>query len=532
MRVALVLVSLAATAGCNAVFSITQKELSDSGAQGFDLSVASSTVRVVRGQTASFSVSVLRKGGFGGPVSVLAAGVPDGVMVDSLELSPQDVEGPLTVHAPSSASLGASSLSVVATATGIPAQSSSLRLIVQDSPGSRDRTFGTDGRTAVPLAGGVLGIGPGGVKIAPDGSVVLCGWAGSSNADTSIAVARLTSGGVLDPTFGDGGIALARAMGSSADACYSMFLRAGGGINLAGFATPVATGIRATMVGRFTPAGIPDQNTGIGGFVTTSIDATDSAAYAILPGETDDTFLAGGVGGGQAVLERYQKYGKLDPNFGSSGTGIVSSGFGGDSLRSLAWQSSSNLIAAVDSSTFRVVRLTAAGEFDGSFGADGASLIDVGGLGSRAMVVLVPRPPMIQGNVILVVGTATDPGGTQDVAVARLTNSGQLDATFGGGGWNMAHFGGGDAVVTSATLGDDGAIVIAGQTPTDSGNAFSIVRFTPSGVLDATFGSGGRSTFSDGLAQSVYVDDLGRIVVAGTLAAQSGAGIAVYRLWP
>ena len=101
------------------------------------------------------------------------------------------------------------------------------------------------------------------------------------------------------------------------------------------------------------------------------------------------------------------------------------------------------------------------------------------------------------------------------------------------GGWVLAHFGQADSIVSSAALQADGGIVVAGQSATDAGQAFSVVRFTSNGSIDTTFGPGGRRT-SDvgGTAQAIAVDAIGRIVVAGIAGSAADSGIVVYRLWP
>jgi uncharacterized delta-60 repeat protein len=139
-------------------------------------------------------------------------------------------------------------------------------------------------------------------------------------------------------------------------------------------------------------------------------------------------------------------------------------------------------------------------------------------------------------DALIAIGTRTAASGAQDIAVARLTASGQLDPTFGSSGWAFAHYGTdtSKSFVSSAALQDDGAIVIAGQTAIDQGQAFSVVRFLADGSIDPTFGLGGRQTFDvDGAAQGIVLDELGRIVVAGVVGGSDRPdGVVVYRLWP
>jgi len=262
-----------------------------------------------------------------------------------------------------------------------------------------------------------------------------------------------------------------------------MFLRAGGGINLAGFGTPTGPGTRDILVSRYTPSGKSDQNTGNGGFVTTAIDSADSVASGLLP-SANDGYVIGGTGKGGAVFVQYQKYGALDLSFGVNGVSTV--GPEGTAALWLASQSSGNIVAAVASSTFRVVRLTPVGKLDPSFGTGGVA--DVGDGGSSAAVVLVSQQPK---DALVVVGTRAGVNGSRDVALVRLTEAGQVDTSYGSSGWAFAHFGpdGSKSSVSAAVLQGDGAVVIAGQTSTDSGQASSVIRFSSTGALDAAFRS-------------------------------------------
>jgi uncharacterized delta-60 repeat protein len=531
--VGMLLTCVGSTTDCNHILGIQEKRLGDAGLlePDFDLSIAESRVRLVRGQSVTVDVSITRTGGFAGTVSVAVTGQPVGVSSDDLEIPSPQTTAVLTLHATTSAVRGSAMLNVYGLSQPVSSRSRPLQLIVQDPSGSPDLTFGGSGRVTLGFGTGGRGVGAGGVKLTPGtGTIVVCGYVRTDSTDSSVMLARLTSDGVLDATFGDHGIALGNSTGSSSDACYSMFLRAGGGINLSGFGTPVGSGTHDVMVGRYTPAGKPDQNTGAGGFATTHFGSTDSFAYALLSGD-NDSYIAGGAGPGGALFVRYQKYGMLDQTFGSNG--IATIGPEGSTTRWLAQQSSGNIVA-IDGSTFRVLRLTQAGRLDTAFANSGFANLD--GPGSSGAVILVAGQPK---DALLAVGTRTSANGSQDIAVARLSESGQLDTTFGTAGWAIAHFGGpsSKSVVSSAILQDDGAIVIAGQTPTDLGQAFTVVRVGPDGSLDTTFGPEGRQTLypPDDLAQGITLDDLGRIIVAGTGIVGTpdmSDGIVVYRLWP
>jgi uncharacterized delta-60 repeat protein len=196
--------------------------------------------------------------------------------------------------------------------------------------------------------------------------------------------------------------------------------------------------------------------------------------------------------------------------------------------RSLAHSADGALLSAVSASTFAVIRLDASGALDPSFGVAGLATIDIraGSLSYATQLLVQPD------HVIVVVGVvgAADGGEQQDIAVARLTETGQLDPSFGENGLTIAHFATGISVASAAALAPDGSIVVAGATPRGNGmSSFSVVRFTKTGALDSSFGEAGRKLLSDGgLAQVIAVDADARAVVAGWIANRQ---CVVYRLW-
>jgi uncharacterized delta-60 repeat protein len=526
--------ALSAWLGCNAVLGIEEKQLGDASADpgSFVLSFATAqaVVRLVPGQSATVGLVLQRSGGFTGPVRALVSGLPRGVSADAPTFAPTDATGTLTLRATSSADLGAAVLSIAAASATASLDALMLNLVVQGTPGSVDLTFAGSGRV-VPFPDGMIdqGIGPGGVKLQTDGSVVLCGHARTATADSSVLLARMNPAGALDPTFGRSGtgIVMANSDGSLADGCISMVLRPSGGLVFAGWSTPDRTMPATMMAARFSSTGNPSGDFGLHGFATATPDAVGSRSNGLLPSD-NDRIIVGGSRSASPSLFRLLKNGTVDNTFGP--TGGVASAVPGGIVRWLATQSTGSLIAAVESSTFRVVRATADGALDPSFGTAGIAAIDAGGHGSSTAVVALVK----NDDTIAVIGTATGDSGSKDIAVALLTSSGQLMIPDGGpSGVSLVHFGTGDSVVSSAVLESDGSIVIAGQTPTDAGPAFSVVRLLPNGSRDTSFGPAGRQTFDvNGMAQGIDIDDLGRVVVAGFSGAATDGGVVVYRLWP
>jgi uncharacterized delta-60 repeat protein len=483
--------------------------------------VKSSTVRVVRGSDAVVDFAITRKDGFDGSVVVVVNGIARGVTWQPVVVPASQSTGTLTLHAADAADLGASPLSILGVHENLLSSPIDVRLIVQDASGTLDKSFGNAGKVSIPVASG--GVGLGGLRLQLNGVIVLCGHARGDGGDSSLLISRLATSGDLDPTFAGGaGFALGNSPGSKADSCAGMFLRPNNNsIVFTGFATPQAGQPHVLMTGRYRPEGVPDMNVGMStGFVTIPPDVTESLGFSIV-GPTDaDQYVIGGLRGGRPALLRFQKDGVFDATFDSQSAQAIPVQGG---IRWLEMPRSQDFFAAIESSTFLVAHFSSNGTLDKTFGDMGTKSVAVGDQGSHAAVVLA------QNDAVLAIGTQVLAADANDVALVRMTKSGQIDATFGTNGIATLHPAA-TSTVSSAVATPEGAIVIAGQT--DTNPLFTVMRVSSGGTLDTTFATGGRQVLGPGMAQAVTLDDLGRIVVAGYSGAGAEGNVVVYRLWP
>lgn len=128
-----------------------------------------------------------------------------------------------------------------------------------EADGGLDARFG-DGGTALTLvrtAGTAYAVG-----IEGDGAIVVAGAAGDVGAPDEVALARFLPEGRLDPSFGDGGVALAGIPGGA----FALGLQTDGKVVVAG-STPDAEGPQRTrtMVARYLGTGLLDAAFGDGG---------------------------------------------------------------------------------------------------------------------------------------------------------------------------------------------------------------------------------------------------------------------------
>lgn len=168
---------------------------------------------------------------------------------------------------------------------------------------------------------------------------------------------------------------------------------------------------------------------------------------------------------------------------------------------------------------YLVSRLTTRGRLDPTFGTNGTAKLAIGGdanvSGARGGALAVQSDDKI---VVVGVDSSTSS------AVARLQPDGALDPTFGASG--VVSFGSGAAprLALAVALAPDGKIVVAGNGVVQSPFA---ARFSSTGALDPTFGTGGIASFgtgpgSDGFAYAVVVGSDGTVVIGGRIAGPGG----------
>jgi len=166
------------------------------------------------------------------------------------------------------------------------------------------------------------------LAIQSDGKIVAGGQAADSNGQVALLAARLTSGGGFDSSFSGNGVLLRQlGLGSSPlSRANSVALQSDGKIVIGGDATP-ANGNGGFMVARLTSGGGFDSSFGAGGVVATQLgrgfNASSSVASVTL--QPDGNVLAGGFatddsGDDQVLLARLSGVdGNFDSTFGEAG---------------------------------------------------------------------------------------------------------------------------------------------------------------------------------------------------------------------
>jgi uncharacterized delta-60 repeat protein len=180
--------------------------------------------------------------------------------------------------------------------------------------------------------------------------------------------------------------------------------------------------------------------------------------------------------------------------------------------------------------------LPSGGVLDPTFGSGGLVSTTVGGLSNAYAVATYPNAGTANDGKVVAVGEADVPRGSNtypEFAVARFNLNGALDTTFGGTGevttiLTTVRQGG---VARDVAIQPDGKIVVAGYS---FGGDFALVRYNPNGSLDTSFGNQGivltsvvQSTRDSAYSMGLQAD--GKIVVAGTVSTSTGYQLALVR---
>lgn len=505
---------------------------------GFSLTLSTDKTPILQGGSATVTATVTRETGFDGAVDLALSGLPTGVSAPPGSVASGATSATLTLNAAATAPHSLPTTVTVTGTSGDKTASQSLTVTVRGPPGSLDTSLGS-GPVITPVGAGEDYAE--GITVQPDGKILLVGRTATPQG-TTFAVVRYARDGTLDTGFGSGG-KVSTAVGTPNSQAFAVALQGDGKILVAGTADGGASGIDFALV-RYNADGSLDTGFGNGGKVTTAFGNGADSAYALVL-QADGKILVGGdtdagATGLDFALARYNADGSLDTGFGTGGkvTTSIKSGAGRDTLFSLALQTvggEARIVAAGGDGDFILARYTPAGALDTGFGTGGKiNGLFSSSIGSaRAVAVTSEGKLVVAGHF------------SHDFALARLSDTGALDTSFGTGGkvvtaLSTTNFDEAAALALQA----DGKLVVGGwmYTGSSSSGDFALVRYEATGALDTGFGSGGKVVTpiapgtKDDTAHAVALQTdervpVVRILLAGS-ASDSNHDFALARYWP
>nr|WP_294859352.1 T9SS type A sorting domain-containing protein [uncultured Fluviicola sp.] len=397
-----------------------------------------------------------------------------------------------------------------------------LQTAVFGQAGSLDNTFATGGKFYTSL--GTFNDGINAIAVQSDDKIVLGGYTQLSYVTSDFALIRCNADGTLDPGFGTGGIVItdveSRSQGSS------VAIQSDGKILLGGF-----SGWYINLV-RYNGDGTLDTGFGTGGKVITDVEGYYSEKCKSLTILSDGKILVGGYGQHSAndnpyfMLLRYNSDGSLDDTFGINGKVIGSEG----KANSMVVQGDGKIILGGSFNfSFAMERYHTDGTIDNAFGLNGQVITPIGNSGEANSM-------SIQNDGRILLGGWSINVSNSEFALARYTNDGTLDNTFGVGGIALTAIGvpspqnSGNAL----SVQNDGKILFAGSAKNSFNYTdFAAVRYENNGSLDGTFGTGGKvltpmgNTYSTGRAMSIQGD--GKMLLGGVSYIDSTTDFSVAR---
>ena len=182
--------------------------------------------------------------------------------------------------------------------------------------GVLDKTFGTNGRSTVEIGDYA---DPKTTIIQPDGKIIIVGEVTISNSESDTFIVRLNPNGTPDSSFGNAGKVIV-SLSPNYDFIRAVTLAPDGKIIVAGRRLNLSLATTDFLLARFTTNGNLDTSFGNNGIVIVNQGSTDSFyAVAVQP---DGKIIAAGSttdGTRSAVALRFNTNGTLDGSFANSG---------------------------------------------------------------------------------------------------------------------------------------------------------------------------------------------------------------------
>lgn len=377
----------------------------------------------------------------------------------------------------------------------------------QAAPGDLDTSFGSGGTATIDLGAGLDDSGRDAVADS-SGNTVVVGASATGPEEASAAVARLTPAGALDLSFGGGDGVVSFPFGADDDnRATAVAIDGSGRIVVAGYTT------FDFAVARLTSAGQLDPTFGGGDGKVTTASPGFFARTADLLIDPSGRIVVGGSEGDDFALLRYTSSGTLDTGFDSDGIVTTSFGSAFSGVIGIALDTQQRLLALGSTSTagaaeLAVSRYTEGGALDTSYSSDGRVTAPLGA--DR----FIEEVALDSHNRIVLAGDFVKEGEPFHYFLARYTPTGMLDSTFAGDGM---HRGEDDSLVSAMTLDPQDRILLAGHTSALPGHEDGLTRIVPDGSLDPAFGGGqGVAPLPHDIFDALALDSSQRVLVAGS----------------
>ncbi len=361
--------------------------------------------------------------------------------------------------------------------------------------GSLDNGFGEHGVQIVDIVGSDTAPEEGGhVTLQPDGRIVLSCVLSVHYA----AVVRLNSDGSLDNSFSQNGMAKypARVFESSKVQVLPsgrMLIQTRGAL------------LRVFANGAPDPSFADDPL--YRGYIIRWMEATD---LVVQP--DGKAIIAGGLD--HIVLRRFLSSGVIDQNFADEGIAITRTGPSPDrATESVLLPGGKFAMAGSDELNIVVSQYTSSGQLDATFASGGKLVMPLpAGYFMRGFAGLAVGR---DGKLVLASNIARR-NGDQEILIARLTTSGQLDTSFSEDGIVLKDFGTYEDTVTDILVQPNGKIVVSGFSR-NWYRTTHFLRYNTDGTPDSSYGTEGMASLAStgAIINTMALQADGKILAGG-----------------
>jgi uncharacterized delta-60 repeat protein len=388
--------------------------------------------------------------------------------------------------------------------------------------GALDTTFGGSGTGVARIsikpddAGGFFDLDLSGRR------VTAVGWGAGGLGGSTFKVARLKPDGRPDPSFAGGSVVRTAWGSSTANYAYARGVgrqRDGRVVAVGWFERPGQSDI---ALARYDLQGDLDRMTFAGdGRPLIDLGGAEVVESGIV--DAEDRILAAGARDGHLMVARFLPDGVLDTSF-AGGTGYFTTVIGESSTAAAITQDDLGRIVVAGSAATSgqrdvlVARLRKDGELDLSFGKGGVVLAGDPAVNERAVAAAVtPTGDIVVGGDAGAAGGGAD-GSDRDFLVRRFREDGSPDTAFGHAGAAIPPITPGDDQAEGMALLPRGGVLVVGNTISGDARGPIVARVTDEGALDLSFGSGGvlpLDVGEYGLIHTVGIDPGGAALIGG-----------------
>ena len=319
------------------------------------------------------------------------------------------------------------------------------------------------------------------------------------------SVLKLNSDGTLDTSFGTNGYSLVNFGSSALDRYIGVFIQENGNIVAAGHHGSPNLDI---VVSRFLPNGMLDTSFGNSGHSFLDIAELDYFGK-IIPADNGFFIVNHSSTAGVAsylTIAKYDSEGTLDFSFGNNGVVLTDFNLDLPWPREVILDPLGNLFVCIqmdgafpDPQQTQILKYLPDGNLDTTFAENGILIADTNEGLTRGTIQFDAS-----GNLMVAYLSESGFPGEVPTFVSRYFDNGDLDLSFGNQGTMEIDMGG--LTPHKIIVQPNGKFVLTGNIGGSEAGTFAISRLNPSGSLDTTFGNEGliveQFEMSDALMQN------------------------------